>query len=88
MSAKYLVPSLEQIVALACTNVGVGPGGTTSMVAYVHPTLFATGFYAFSSRVSIVDYRGHAILDTFVAPTMQIQDYRGLEPKHLHSSTV
>jgi RNA exonuclease 4 len=72
MSAKYLVPSLEQIVALACTNVGVGPGGTTSMVA----------------RVSIVDYRGHAILDTFVAPTMQIQDYRGLEPKHLHSSTV
>ena len=29
-------PSPEQFLALSCVNVGVGPGGTTSMVAYVN----------------------------------------------------
>ena len=39
------------------------------------------------SRVSIVDFRGNVILDTFVAPTMQVSDYRttttGIEACHL-----
>ncbi|KAF8078271.1 hypothetical protein FPV67DRAFT_1403782 [Lyophyllum atratum] len=32
-----------------------------------------------SSRVSVVDYRGSAILDTFVRPTRQIENYRPQE---------
>lgn len=40
-----------------------------------------------SSRVSIVNFRGNVILDTFVAPTMQVSDYRtsttGIEACHL-----
>lgn len=35
MEAKYPIPSNDQILALSCSNVGVGPGGTTAMVAYV-----------------------------------------------------
>lgn len=33
MAAKFPVPSKDQFLAIACTNVGVGPGGTTSMLA-------------------------------------------------------
>jgi hypothetical protein len=40
-----------------------------------------------SSRVSIVDFRGNVMLDTFVSPTMQVSDYRttttGIEDSHL-----
>lgn len=35
MAAKYPVPSSDKILALSCTNVGVGPGGTTAMLAFV-----------------------------------------------------
>jgi RNA exonuclease 4 len=35
MAAKYPVPSSEKILAMSCTNVGVGPGGTTAMLAFV-----------------------------------------------------
>ena len=35
MEAKYPIPSNDQILALSCSNVGVGPGGTTAMLAYV-----------------------------------------------------
>ncbi|KAI9461842.1 hypothetical protein HD554DRAFT_2027971 [Boletus coccyginus] len=74
MEAKYPIPSNDQILALSCSNVGVGPGGTTAMLA----------------RVSIVDFRGDVILDTFVAPTMQVSDYRttttGIEACHLLAS--
>jgi hypothetical protein len=35
MAAKYPVPSSDKILALSCTNVGVGPGGTTAMLASV-----------------------------------------------------
>ncbi|KAG2023570.1 MipD protein, variant 2 [Coprinopsis cinerea AmutBmut pab1-1] len=51
-------PSMEQFLALSCTNVGVGPGGTTTMLAvsivdyrgavvydhYVVPTLPVTDY--------------------------------------------
>ncbi|KAI6047701.1 hypothetical protein EDC04DRAFT_2919286 [Pisolithus marmoratus] len=71
-----LPPTRDQILALSCTNVGVGPGGTTAMLA----------------RVAIVDYKGDVILDTFVAPTMEVSDYRttttGIEPSQLLSPEI
>ncbi|KAF8560291.1 hypothetical protein OG21DRAFT_1401218 [Imleria badia] len=71
MEAKYPIPSNDQILALSCSNVGVGPGGTTAMLA----------------RVSIIDFKGNMMLDTFVSPTMQVSDYRtsttGIEACHL-----
>ncbi|KAJ2928760.1 hypothetical protein H1R20_g8157, partial [Candolleomyces eurysporus] len=61
----------EQFLALSCTNVGVGPGGTTTMLA----------------RVSIVDYKGTVIFDRYVLPTMPVTDYRtvttGIGASHL-----
>ncbi|KAG2159775.1 uncharacterized protein EDB93DRAFT_1073818 [Suillus bovinus] len=73
MATKYPVPSSDKILALSCMNVGVGPGGTTAMLA----------------RVSIVDYKGQVKLDTYVSPTMQVSDYRtattGIESSHLLS---
>ncbi|KDQ63473.1 hypothetical protein JAAARDRAFT_53681 [Jaapia argillacea MUCL 33604] len=59
MSQKITNPDV-QVIAIATSNVGVGPGGSTSMLA----------------RVAIVNYRGQVVLDTFVAPTMAITDYR------------
>ncbi|KAF8632570.1 hypothetical protein AX15_001780 [Amanita polypyramis BW_CC] len=52
--------NFEQFLALSCINVGVGPGGTTSMVA----------------RVALVDYQGHVVFDRFVTPTLPVTDYR------------
>ncbi|TFK77173.1 hypothetical protein BDN72DRAFT_30659 [Pluteus cervinus] len=43
----------DEFVAISCVNVGVGPGGTTSMLA----------------RVALVDYKGHVLLDHYVQPT-------------------
>ena len=113
MASKYPVPAANQFVALSCSNVGVGPGGTvshylkiltdcpfiiippalqTSMLAYVNES--RSNLYLrcpqLISRVSIVDYTGQVIFDAFVAPTMQVIDYRtattGIEPHHLTSS--
>jgi hypothetical protein len=42
------------------------------------------------SRVSIVNFRGETVFDAFVAPTLEVVDYRtaqtGLLPAHLSSS--
>ncbi|KAJ3721484.1 ribonuclease H-like domain-containing protein [Lentinula raphanica] len=66
----------KQYYAISCINVGVGPGGTTSMLA----------------RIAIVDFRGNTILDTYVAPTMKACQYRtattGIEPGHLSSKNA
>ncbi|GLB36052.1 putative EXOIII [Lyophyllum shimeji] len=71
-----MAPSSDLFLAMSCSNVGVGPGGTTSMVA----------------RVVIVDYRGKVIFDKYVAPTMQVTDYRtsttGITEAHLSSGNV
>ncbi|EGO04619.1 hypothetical protein SERLA73DRAFT_173880 [Serpula lacrymans var. lacrymans S7.3] len=71
MTAKYPIPHSDQFLALSCTNVGVGPGGTTAMLA----------------RVSIVNYKGDVELDVYVIPTMPVSDYRtsttGIESVHL-----
>ncbi|TFK41245.1 ribonuclease H-like domain-containing protein [Crucibulum laeve] len=70
------IPSHDQFLAMSCTNVGVGPGGTTSMLA----------------RVSIVNYRGATVFDKYVAPTMEVTDYRtsttGINHSHLYSNEV
>lgn len=43
----------NEFIAISCINVGVGPGGTTSMLA----------------KVALIDYKGHVMLDHFVRPT-------------------
>lgn len=44
------------------------------------------------ARVAVVDYKGEVVLDTFVAPTMEVSDYRttttGIEPSHLLSPEI
>ncbi|EMD41973.1 hypothetical protein CERSUDRAFT_102358 [Gelatoporia subvermispora B] len=71
MDPKYPVPSPELFLGLACTCVGCGPGGSTSMLA----------------RVAIVDYRGQEIFCTYVQPTLTVSDYRtgttGIEAANL-----
>ena len=41
-------------------------------------------------RVSVVDYRGHVIMDTHIQPMMPVTDYRtavsGIEARHLSAS--
>ncbi|TYJ55872.1 hypothetical protein B9479_003395 [Cryptococcus floricola] len=49
-----------QYLAIDCEMVGVGPQGSESVLA----------------RVSIVNYHGHIILDTFVQPREPVTDYR------------
>ncbi|THH33563.1 hypothetical protein EUX98_g672 [Antrodiella citrinella] len=64
-------PTPAQIIGLACTVVGVGPGGSTHMLA----------------RVAVVDYRGQTLFEAYVLPTMPVSDYRtsttGIEAEHL-----
>jgi len=50
----------ENYVALDCEFVGVGPGGFENALA----------------RVSLVDWRGNVLLDTFVKVSQKITDYR------------
>ncbi|KAF9505814.1 hypothetical protein BS47DRAFT_492039 [Hydnum rufescens UP504] len=60
-------------VSLSTQCVGAGEGGTVSMLA----------------RVSLVDYRGKTIVDTYVKPTMPVVSYRtpytGIEAHHLEN---
>ncbi|KAJ7937550.1 hypothetical protein B0H13DRAFT_1588483 [Mycena leptocephala] len=62
-------PSPEDIVSLATKCVGVGPGGTTSMLA----------------RQLSTQIQGECLLDTFVRPTMPVTDHRGIQPWQLTS---
>ncbi|KAJ7169805.1 hypothetical protein C8R46DRAFT_212606 [Mycena filopes] len=69
-------PSPEQIISLSTVCVGVGPGGTTSMLA----------------RVVVVNFQGEPLLDRFVHPTMPVTDYRvattGIKDWQLFSKDV
>ncbi|KAJ7585940.1 ribonuclease H-like domain-containing protein [Mycena floridula] len=64
------------VYTMSCIAIGVGPGGTISMLA----------------RVAIVDYRGQTVLDTYVVPTVKVTDYRtattGIQPSHLSGSNA
>jgi len=63
----------DVFIALGTICCGVGPGGSTAMLA----------------RVSLVGYRGNILLDVYVRPTMPVTDYRtaatGIEAGHLNS---
>ncbi len=48
------------MVALDCEMVGGGRKGSVSMVG----------------RVAVVNHNGHTLLDSMVAPTMPVTDYR------------
>ncbi|KAJ7589245.1 ribonuclease H-like domain-containing protein [Mycena floridula] len=64
------------VYTISCITIGVGAGGTTSMLA----------------RVAIVDYQGQMVLDTYVVPTVKVTDYRtamtGIQPSHLSGSNA
>lgn len=90
--AKLPAPIPAQIIAVATTVVGVGPGGSTSMLAYGVDFLLSFAPLTISAprtcrRVAVVDYRGQMLLDKYVAPTMAVSDYRsattGIEEGHL-----
>lgn len=63
------------IVALDCEMVGVGPGGKTDALA----------------RVSVVNYSGDVLYDTFVKPGETVTDYRtrwsGVRPEDVDESS-
>ncbi|KAI9315819.1 ribonuclease H-like domain-containing protein [Dichotomocladium elegans] len=65
---------IGKFVAIDCEMVGVGEGGVASALA----------------RVSLVNYHGAVLLDTFVKPMERVTDYRtfvsGVEPKHLKNA--
>lgn len=64
----------SQFVALDCEMVGIGTDGKQSALA----------------RVSLVDWWGKTLLDTFVQVPTKVTDFRtfvsGVQPKHLQSS--
>jgi RNA exonuclease 4 len=61
----------KKYVAMDCEMVGIGPGGKDSALA----------------RISLVDWNGRVLLDSFVRPQVAITDYRtavsGVSPDHL-----
>lgn len=61
-------------IAIDCEMVGVGPNGTESILA----------------RVSIVNWHGAVLLDTFVKPREKVTDYRtwvsGVRRENLHDA--
>lgn len=73
-----MAPSVERFLSISCTNVGVGPGGTTNLLAYKHLplVLYSSSVHAnlimSSRRLAIVDYRGATIFDKFVSPTTTV----------------
>ena len=89
---KYSMPNPEDILAISTLVVGVGPGGNTSMLAWVSPfgspscNHFTSCYH--NRRVAVADYRGQTLLFTYVQPTMTpVTDYRtsttGIQPEHL-----
>jgi len=90
---KYFHPT--QYIGVSLVTVWVGKVQYQSkcrkipMVAWVFPIFFIQRKRGTESpsRVSLVDYRGHSILDTYVHPTHPIEDYRtsetGLNYLHL-----
>ncbi|KAI8060518.1 ribonuclease H-like domain-containing protein [Gongronella butleri] len=58
--AHWDLHSAGKFVAIDCEMVGVGPGGEESALA----------------RVSLVNYNGAVLLDTFVQPQETVTDYR------------
>ncbi|KAH7104107.1 ribonuclease H-like domain-containing protein [Auriculariales sp. MPI-PUGE-AT-0066] len=70
-AVQHLPAAPSDYVSLCTQHVGIGEGGRTPMVA----------------RVSICDFKGDVMIDTFIRPTHEVVDYRtqltGLESRHL-----
>lgn len=68
------VNEVGKYIAMDCEYVGAGPEGQTSVLA----------------RVTLVNWHGMPLLDTFVKPSMSITDYRtavsGVRPADLFSA--
>ncbi|OAA62920.1 Exonuclease, RNase T/DNA polymerase III [Cordyceps fumosorosea ARSEF 2679] len=70
---RGLTPGLElgKYVAVDCEMVGVGPGGHASALA----------------RVSVVDFHGRQVYDSYVRPTSRVTDWRtpvsGISPRDM-----
>ncbi|KAJ7598343.1 hypothetical protein C8J56DRAFT_770482 [Mycena floridula] len=66
----------KAVYTMSCITIGIGPGGTISMLA----------------RVAIADYQGQTVLDTYVVPTVNVTDYRtattGIQPSYLSGSNA
>ncbi|KAG0148763.1 hypothetical protein CROQUDRAFT_32672, partial [Cronartium quercuum f. sp. fusiforme G11] len=66
---------IGKYLAIDCEMVGVGPNGSESVLA----------------RVSIVNYYGTVIYDTYVSPKEKVTDYRtwvsGIKPEHLKDAS-
>lgn len=65
------LPQIGKYIALDCEMVGVGEGG------YAHAL----------ARVSLVDFHGRQVYDSYVRPRERVTDWRtrvsGIEPKHM-----
>ncbi len=66
----------QKYIALDCEMVGIGDSGKTSVLA----------------RVSLVDWYGKVVLDTFVKVPTRVTDFRtwvsGVQPKHLKKDAM
>jgi RNA exonuclease 4 len=66
----------QKYIALDCEMVGIGDSGKTSVLA----------------RVSLVDWHGNVVLDTFVKVPTRVTDFRtwvsGVQPKHLKKDAM
>ncbi|KAJ9145171.1 RNA exonuclease 4 [Coniochaeta hoffmannii] len=65
---------LGKYLAIDCEMVGVGDGGTESALA----------------RVSVVDFHGRQVYDSYVRPRERVTDWRtrvsGIAPRHMHGA--
>ena len=75
-SMTLLLPSVGKSLAIDCEFVGVGPGGTESVLA----------------RCSLVNHHGFCVYDKFVQPREQVTDYRtfvsGVRPRDLRGGKL
>ncbi|KAK4459239.1 putative RNA exonuclease 4 [Cladorrhinum samala] len=74
LSPDVSVESLGKYLAIDCEMVGVGPGGYESALA----------------RVSITDFHGKQVYDSYVVPRERVTDWRthvsGIQAKHMHTA--
>ncbi|KAK4159785.1 putative RNA exonuclease 4 [Cladorrhinum sp. PSN259] len=72
LSPAVSISTLGKYLAIDCEMVGVGPGGRESTLA----------------RVSITDFHGKQVYDSYVKPREKVTDWRthvsGIQPKHVH----
>lgn len=84
--------SVHRFVTLSTLCVGTGTGGSTNMLACALATCCSLTFvdWSLSRRVTIIDFHGHTLMDTYVLPTMPVVDYRttstGIEANILNAS--